>query len=147
MPDIIILSGLPRSGKTTFAKEYMGRGFVKISADDMRYLVYNQRFWAAGENLMWSIRNICLEYMLAQQLNIIIDETNTTAKRRSPIIKLAQQYNYNIIGVVIESVTKEICIKRAKDTEREDIIPIIENQHHKFETLEKGEGFNVIKVI
>lgn len=58
MSKIIILVGLPKSGKSTWTKKNKKEIDVIISADELRYMVYNQKFWTDGEPLMWSIRGI-----------------------------------------------------------------------------------------
>jgi predicted kinase len=142
---LIIMVGLPRCGKSTWVKENKTNEVV-ISADDLRYLVYNQRFWADGEALMWSIRSMMLKYLMQQGVDIIIDETNTTKDRRKPIIKLAKQYGYSIIGNIIEGYTPNMCTERARATGQEDLIPIIAKMAEQFEIPEKEEGFDELNM-
>jgi predicted kinase len=141
------MCGVARSGKTTWIKENKKDTDVIVSADEIRKIVYGQRFWQDGESLMWSIRTMILEYLMKQGKDIIIDETNTTAKRRKPIIKLANKYNY-IIGInVIEGVSEEECKKRAIESNMSDLLSVIEYQYQNFELPEKDEGFNFINMV
>jgi len=146
MSNIQIMCGLPRSGKSTWIKSNKTNEVI-ISADDIRYLVYGQRFWGDGEPLMWSIRGMMLEYLMQQGVNIIIDETNTTKERRKPIIKLAKKYGYSIIGNVVEGASEKVCIIRAEKEGQTDLIPIIQRMAKQFELPEKSEGFDELRMV
>lgn len=142
MKQITIMFGLPRSGKTTYIKNNNNKDVV-ISADTIRLLVYNQRFWSDGEPLVWYIRGIMLKNLLQQGSDIIIDETNTTIKRREAIIKLAKQYGYTINCVVIDCPAEE-CKERAIIDNQKDLIPIIESMAKGLEYPDISEGIDNI---
>jgi predicted kinase len=146
MKTITVMCGLPRCGKSTWVKNNKKLEVV-ISADDLRYIVYNQRFWAEGEALMWSIRSIMLKYLMQQGIDIIIDETNTTKGRRMPILKMAKQYGYYVIGNVIEGYTPDMCKERAIREGQNDLIPIIDRMAEQFELPEKEEGFDELNMV
>jgi predicted kinase len=146
MKTIKIMVGLPRCGKSTWVQNNKTNEVV-ISADDLRFIVYNQRFWSDGESLMWSIRSMMLKYLMQQGIDIIIDETNTTKERRKPIIKLAKQFGYKIIGCMVKGAWVDDCVKRAEKTNQPDLIPIIKNMADKWETPEKEEGFDELRMV
>lgn len=144
MSIIKIMCGLPRSGKSTWIERNRDNEVV-ISADELRYVVYNQRFWADGEKLMWGIRDVMLKYFLNQGVNIIIDETNTTKWQRKPIIELAKKAGYVIIGYLLDYAMHE-CIERTGE-DKELLTPVIERMHEQFEPPTVEEGFDKIHVI
>jgi predicted kinase len=146
MKKLIIMVGLPRSGKSTWVKNNKTNEVV-VSADDIRYLVYNQRFWTDGEALMWSVRGMFLKYLMQQGVDIIIDETNTTKERRKPILKLAKQFGYHVTGNVIEGAWIDTCIARAEATGQADLIPVINKMAEQFEMPEKEEGFDELRMV
>lgn len=145
MKTIIMACGLPRSGKTSFRNKLLNEkaNIFTISADELRYLVHGERFNSKAEDVVWFIRSKIFEYILQQKKNVFVDETNTSAKRRKPIIELAKRFNYKIICVYFD-ISKEICIERAKFVNDEDIIPIINKMHAQFEPPEKEEGIDEI---
>lgn len=143
MPTIKILMGLPRSGKTTFIEQRYKGIIPIISADKMRYQVYGQRFWNDGEDLMWSVRKMVLKMLLEQGINIIIDETNTTVKRRQPIIALAKEYGYTV-EVYHVRTPKEECTKRAEESGDTAIIPVIERMDANLELVGLDEGVDAL---
>lgn len=146
MQTLKMMIGLPRCGKSTWVQKHKTNEVV-ISADDMRYLVYNQRYWGEGESLMWSIRGMFLKYLMQQGVDIIIDETNTTAERRKPILKLAKQYGYKVIGCVVEGSWVDECVKRAEETGQADLIPIIHKMAEQWEGPLFEEGFAEINMV
>ncbi len=143
---IYMLIGLPRSGKSTWAKRHQeSEGTPIVSADNLRYLVYGQRFWGNGEQLMWAIRAIILNMLLEQDIDIIIDETNTTKERRKSIIDLARNYKHDVFGIVMID-SKGECIRRALSMNDETIIPVIERMAEQYaaEPPSIEEGFKDI---
>jgi predicted kinase len=140
MKTLRIMIGLPRSGKSTWIKQNKINEVV-VSADELRYLVYNQRFWSNGESLMWSINKIILKMLMQQGVDIIVDETNTTIDRRKSIIKQAKEYDY-IIDCICISTPKEICIERAISLNDNVIIPIIEKMSEQYQPPNLDEGFD-----
>lgn len=141
-PTLTILVGLPRAGKTSYARQYKGQAII-LSADRLRYLVYNQRFWSGGEDLMWSIHDIVLKLLLEQQVDIISDETNYTIQSRERIIKLAREYGYKITCVVIPTPL-QVCIQRAKEENYSRIIPFIEHLSREYQPPAPEEGIDKI---
>jgi predicted kinase len=147
MPKITLLYGLPRSGKTTWVKDNKNNQVV-ISADSLRYLVYNQRFWADGEALMWSIRTMILKYLLSQKVDIVIDETNILSKSRESIIKLVRKVEGNpywVECIVMKDASNtDLCIERAKSSGMDDLVPVITRMTGQLELPDKSEGIDEI---
>lgn len=142
MKVITLMCGLPRSGKSTWVKENKTNEVV-VSADEFRFLVYNQRFWSGGEPLMWSIREMFLKMLMKQGIDIIVDETNTTKDRRAPIISLAKEYGYTIQCQVIQT-NREVCMDRALENGQDNLVPIIDRMSKQFHMPIIEEGFNEV---
>lgn len=78
---IILTQGIPGSGKTTWAKEYVDKhqGWVRINRDDLRNM--RGRYWKPKqENLIttWQ-RSLILDALMDGQ-NIVLDDTNLNPK-------------------------------------------------------------------
>lgn len=149
---IFILIGLPRSGKSTIREMILDKHFyiVPVSADDLRYEIYNQRYWENGESDVWNFRKHHLNSLMKNGTTILIDETNTTIKRRAPLLKLCDEFGYTPIYIHIDT-DKEICVERAKKINDTYIIPTIERMSEQFEmpTFEEIEKypFSIIKCL
>lgn len=83
---IILLSGLPASGKTKYCKKFTSRGFKRLSRDD-----------EGGKlsNLIRSLSNLYLEKNLNK---FILDGTYSTTNSRKAVIQWAHEYNFSIEG-------------------------------------------------
>lgn len=141
-PTLTMMVGLPQSGKSTWVKQNKC-GRVVISADILRELIYGHRYYAIGEDLMWSIRGLMLHNLMGQGIDLIIDETNTTIERRKKIITLAQKYNYDV-GAIHISTAYVLCTERALYVRDYDLLPVIERMAAQFEPPTLEEGFTGI---
>ena len=80
-----MLSGLPASGKSTWAKQYCkdNSNFIRLNKDDIREELGNQGFSREFENKVLQIqRGRGLQY-LEDGFSIIIDDTNFAEKHRT----------------------------------------------------------------
>lgn len=145
--EIIVLVGLPRSGKTTwrnhYIKNYEGDVPVVICADDIRYLLYGQRFFSGGEPFVWATRDIMFKCLMQQGKTIIIDETNVVKYNRSKIIAEAKKYEYSVTAIIFPT-SREACIARAIWCDDDYIVPIINSMADKYEPVLINEGFTLI---
>jgi predicted kinase len=141
MKNLVMLIGLPRSGKSTLKSliKIQHKTYISVSADDLRYLIYGQRYFQNGEPLVWAVRGYMLNLLMQNDHDLIIDECNTTEMRRYQILHEAKKYNYNVIGIHIDTdyIT---CIGRGD----KDIINVIERMNEKFEIPTMKEGYDTL---
>ena len=116
---LIMTVGLPRSGKSTWAKT---QGLPIVNPDSIRLALHGQRFLPDAEAMVWAIAKYMVKSLfLAGHEKVILDATNTTQKRRDDWKSKTWSRQYCYI-----STTKEECLKRAGAEGDADIIPIIE---------------------
>lgn len=142
MHKLYVMVALPRSGKSTYVKENFPE-VTKVSADQLRLLIHGKRHLPEKEGEVWAFRKIMLEALFQQGVDIVIDETNTTRKRRKVLLQLAQQYQYEAIAIVVKT-DKEVCKQRAILTNQEDLLPVIEEMALHYQKVTKEEGFSKI---
>lgn len=138
---LLMTIGLPRSGKTAWVKRNLNPEDVVVSGDEIRKIVYGQRFWQDGETLMLAISSLFMRMLMEQGKTIIVDECNVTRKCREPILEMAKRYGYYAIGAIFPT-PKEECLRRADITNDDIIKPVIERMAANYQAPELYEGFD-----
>lgn len=96
--EMIILCGLPGSGKSTIAKEMETRGYVRVNQDEL------------------GSKKTCVrvaEGALKAGHSLVIDRCNFSADQRSTWIALAKHYKVKNVRAIWCNVSPELCIQRA----------------------------------
>lgn len=134
MPLLLVTVGLPKSGKTTWARAFSNDHNAPIvNPDSIRLAIHGQRFIASAERFVWATAHAMVKALfLAGHECVIIDATNTTRRRRDEW----QSPDWKTVFHVLEA-TKEECLSRAADDP--EIIPIIERMASQWEPLGEGE--------
>ena len=142
-PRVVLLAGLPGSGKSTWARSQCGG---VLSTDEIRLLlsddVTNQRIHRAVF--------ATLRYLLRRRLELRmpvthIDATNTTPQERRAYIKLAQFYDARVEAVFFDTPA-ETCKQRNRGRER--IVPdqAIDMMAARLRPPSLAEGFDQVTV-
>ena len=114
MQKIIMLKGLPASGKSTWAKEKINENsnYIRINKDDIRESITG-KWTPKKEKIVISIRNSLIKTGISLGKNVIIDDTNLNPKHEQSLKTLAQE-----LGVEFEvndsflKVPVEECVER-----------------------------------
>lgn len=129
---LVMMVGLPRSGKTTLARKL---GFPIVNPDSIRLALHGQPFIAPAEPLVWVLAKYMVKALfLAGHEKVILDATNTTRKRREEWKSKSWIREYAVF-----QTDKETCIERAKSGGNETLIPIIEGMADRFEPVGEDE--------
>lgn len=126
---LILTVGLPRSGKSTWAKQ---QNLPIVNPDSIRLALYGQAYLAEAEIMVWAIAKYMVKALfIAGHEKVIVDATNITEERRD---------FWNDDSWLIEyryfATDKETCIQRAKDSHTEYLIPVIERMDKEFKDEE-----------
>src|SRR5574343_600920 len=92
---IIMLKGLPASGKSTWAKEQvdLGKGKVKrVNKDDLRAMLDNGRWSKANEKDVLDYRNCVVVNTILAGQTVIVDDTNLSPKHEAELRKIAYEH-------------------------------------------------------
>ncbi len=138
MKKIHLTVGLPRSGKTTWARK---QNVPIINPDSIRLALHGKRFEPLAEGFVWAITYVMVRaLLLAGHDIVVVDATNITQKRRRLWIQTFQNPDCEVLFHFM-ATSKAKCIKRAEAINDKEIIPIIEKMAEQFEPF--GEGLDV----
>ena len=132
MKKLILTVGLPRSGKSTWAKK---QNLPIVNPDSIRLALHGNAFTGEAERMVWTQAHYMVKALfLAGHDVVILDATNTTKKRRDEW-KSKEWDTYFKVFKTPES----ICVERAFDDDSGLLIPIIRHMNENQEPLTEDE--------
>jgi predicted kinase len=140
-PRLIVLVGLPGSGKSTWAKQ---QGVAVISSDRIRYLLADdERDQNIHGDVFATLRYLLRRRFLLRRPLTIVDATNLSLRERRPYIKTAQLYDCQVEAVFFDTPV-EVCKERNRSRER--IVPdeAIDMMAERLRVPTIEEGFDVV---
>ena len=121
-PELLMLKGLPASGKSTYAKELVDEmDYLRINKDDLRKMLHNGKFGKRNEAEVLFVRNALIENAIAHGRNIVVDDTNFEPKHQELFEKLANTHGASFRVLFIDTPLEE-CISR--NERRADKVPL-----------------------
>lgn len=97
MSKLIILQGIPGSGKTTYARQFCKDhdNYVRVNRDDIRNML--GEYWVPKrEKLVTELEDKCIYRSLVNGYNVIVDATNFNPKTIERIKLVALDASINI---------------------------------------------------
>jgi len=126
-PKLILTVGLPRSGKSTWAREVNNLYCIScglnpiVNPDSIRTVMHGTAFRANMEPMVWAIAHIMVESLFTVgHTTVILDACNHTAQRRQQWLSKDWDCEY-----VEFHTAKQECEKRAIETKQKYLIPSI----------------------
>jgi predicted kinase len=93
MKTLLMLKGLPASGKSTFAKELISNDstWKRVNKDDLREMVDNSVWNKKNEANILDTRNVLIQSWLNKGYNVVCDDTNFADKHEKALRELAEK--------------------------------------------------------
>lgn len=114
---IILLKGLPASGKSTWAKDFVLKNpdYVRINRDDLRHM--SGIYWLPKrEDYITDLEQSAVLSALKRGFNVILDATNLNPKVKYWVEKFAGLHDSEVEEMIFDTPV-EVCIERDKDRE------------------------------
>lgn len=144
---LIVLCGIPGSGKSTYATRYVEDNInsIHISSDAIRAELYGNESIQGNPSEVFSLMQKRTVEALNEGKNVVYDATNITRKDRSSIIGMCPKFakiECHIIWAPIEE-----CIRQDASRDRTVGKEVIDRMLKRFQAPFFDEGINEIKVI
>jgi predicted kinase len=143
---IIILTGLPAAGKSTWAKNYLSKNqnTVRVNRDLFREMLQNAQICDDKiEKLINDLINYTILASLDRRLNVIIDNTNLKAAYINEFIELVK-YKADVEFIIFD-VSVDKCIERDLLREKKVGETIIKKMNTNFLILKDSFLFETRK--
>lgn len=152
MPTLHITRGLPASGKTTWATDWVAQdpqGRARINRDDLRQMV-NGGVHVAGvtEPRIIALRDESIRALLRAGLDVVCDDTNLPQRTVRDLMKLARRAGADVeVHDEFAAVPVETCIDRDSFRDRpvgDEVIRDMWTRYLKGRTLTTPEAAEVL---
>ena len=137
---VIIMRGLPGSGKSTYAKQLLNdfpNSYKRINRDELRMMLDNGTTSKGNEKFVKQLRDILIIKALEAGKHVIVDDTNLSETNIVRINQLVHQFNTehkdNVTVEIKEmQTTLDECIERDKNREKKVGEKVIRDMHRHF---------------
>ncbi len=137
-PQLVLLSGLQGSGKSTFAAQLVEQGWCRISQDEL------------GSRQRCELECITA---LTHGLNVVIDRCNFNVQQRSIWIQIAF-YRRAVVGAILFATPPNECIRRIMNRANHPTLPpseqakaIVQRTAQDFEPPSRSEAIDWCRII
>ena len=144
---LILLVGIPGSGKTTYAKKYIEETLntVHLSSDAIRKELYGDESIQGNPADVFSLMQKRAVEALNNGNNVLYDATNITRKDRASIISICPKFAKIECHIIWAPI--EMCIERDTNRERTVGKEVIDRMLKRFQAPYYDEGIDEIKII
>lgn len=146
-PRLILLVGIPGSGKTTYAKEYIKTipNTIHLSSDTIRKELYGDESIQGDPSEVFSLMQKRAVEALDDGKNVLYDATNVTRKDRASIIGICPKFAKIEAYIIWASIGQ--CIERDAIRERTVGKAVIDKMLKRFQMPFFDEGIDEIMII
>ena len=138
---VLLLKGLPASGKSTYAKSLASTcNYIRVNKDDLRAMMFGGNWTKEREKDVLFVRDTIIKEHLSKGRNVVIDDTNFHPKHEETISKIVESFNRSNSEYFAElkiddkflDVSLDECIER--DSRRENPVgkKVILDMYYKY---------------
>lgn len=140
---LVLLCGIPASGKSSRATQLDRDGYYVLSSDAMRAVIGFSEIDQSVSGKVFEAMEYAAKYWLMRGKNVVIDATNYNRKSRARFVQIGKQMRANIIAHVFQTPLSE-CKRR--NAARERVVPehVLERMHAGFEMPVAGDEVNEV---
>ena len=145
---LYITVGLPGSGKSTYAKEFIkGKEIEYLSSDELRAVYGKSEEDQTCTNQVFGHIKRKVDEFLKDGKNVLVDATSVNRKERSDYIKTAKKHGAKVVAIVFKMDRQGLIDRNKKRGEQGGrVVPtnIIDRMLSKYEDPSFNEGIDVM---
>lgn len=111
MPKLVILRGLPASGKSTTAAQLVMRGYKRVNADDLRLSIDNGIWTKDNEKTINDLMCIMVDEFLHRGYNVVLDNTNLNPYKVKIALDIAKEQRAEV-EILDITTPLDVCLER-----------------------------------
>jgi len=145
---MILLCGLPASGKSTYTKKLQEKGYKIHSSDAIREELYGDASIVEDHAKVFDILHSRLIKDLVDGLDVVFDATNISYKKRMGFLQKVKKVKLNVECIAVYFATPyEDCLKN--NNKRERLVPehVIKNMYLNLYIPQLYEGFDKVEIV
>lgn len=122
MQKVLILKGLPASGKTIYAKGLLSgvvsdengaiKNWKRVNKDDLRAMLDSSNWSKSNEAFVVEVRNDIISSALRGGYNVIVDDTNFNPAHEQAIRAIVKYHKNVVVEIKFFDTPLEECILR-----------------------------------
>ncbi len=148
MNTLYITVGLPGSGKSTYAKEFIkGKDIEYLSSDSLRAVYGKSEEDQTVTPLVFGHIKRKVDEFLKDGKNVLVDATSVNRRERSDYINSAKKYGAKVVAIVFKMDRQGLIDRNKKRGEQGGrVVPdwVIDKMLNKFEEPSYDEGIDVM---
>ena len=145
---LYITVGLPGSGKSTYAKEFIkGKEIEYLSSDSLRAVYGKDENDQSVTSIVFGHIKRKVDEFLKDGKNVMVDATSVNRKERSDYINTAKKYGAKVVAIVFKMDRQGLIDRNKKRGEQGGrVVPdwVIDKMLAKFEEPSYSEGIDVM---
>lgn len=116
MTQLVLTVGLPGSGKSTWAKQWVAEDparRARVNRDDLRAMLRGQLVWGDRdlEEQVTAAQRATVRALLATGISVVVDDTNLNPARRNALVSIGQAAGADVLIHRMDTPVEE-CIRR-----------------------------------
>ena len=153
--EIIILRGVPASGKSTYSNSLVNQGYKRLNKDYLRLMLNNYSLDNSDEDTVHQIQRDAIMQLMKKRRNIVIDNTHTKQKYITDLLKTIKNNQIDLhrgsvnvdYGVKIVNILVPLDVAIERNSKRESPVmeEVIRRMHEQLHSTDTTDKFFMIK--
>lgn len=145
-PTLIMMIGLPASGKTTYADKMVEQGYISFSSDRLRIELLGDVSDMSHNRFIFHVLHTRLIKSLKEGKNCVYDATNISRTNRMNFLDSIKDVKCTKKCVAFD-VPVEVCMERNKKRDCQVPDEVYERMSMYFQLPTKDEGWDEVEII